>query len=197
MPLQVLLSFLTYTFITAFTPGPNNIVALSNTSIFGFKKSKDILIGIGTGFLCVMLICGIFSYSLASIIPRFTFVMKYIGALYVLWLAFHVATSKPVDEEKNDVKHPAFMTGFLLQFVNIKIILYGITALTSFVLPYHKGILVIVAYACLLTLIGIAGNIVWAFFGAVFQKYFKKYYRPLNISMALLLIDCAYNLVFK
>jgi threonine/homoserine/homoserine lactone efflux protein len=33
------LAFLAYILVTAYTPGPNNILSMSNGSMYGFKKS--------------------------------------------------------------------------------------------------------------------------------------------------------------
>ena len=46
--------------------------------------------------------------------------MKYIGAAYILWLAIHIAFSKKTSE--NTEQSASFLKGFMLQFVNVKII---------------------------------------------------------------------------
>ena len=53
--------------------------------------------------------------------------MKYIGAAYILWLAIHIAFSKPSTE--NAEQSASFLKGFMLQFVNVKIYMFGVTAL--------------------------------------------------------------------
>ena len=55
-------------------------------------------------------------------------VMKYIGAAYILWLAIHIVFSKPSTE--NAEQSASFLKGFMLQFVNVKIYMFGVTALT-------------------------------------------------------------------
>ena len=54
-------------------------------------------------------------------------VMKYIGAAYILWLAIHIVFSKPSTE--NAEQSASFLKGFMLQFVNVKIYMFGVTAL--------------------------------------------------------------------
>ena len=56
---EVLLSFLPYAFVTGFTPGPNNILALNTISNNGWKKGKSVVIGISMGFICIMFICAL------------------------------------------------------------------------------------------------------------------------------------------
>lgn len=50
----LLSAFWTYTLITAMTPGPNNILALSSATTHGFRQSTRVLAGMSLGFLIVM-----------------------------------------------------------------------------------------------------------------------------------------------
>ena len=95
MLFTIIASYLPYTLVTAYTPGPNNIVALYAVSQKGWRKGRDILFGIGAGFLCVMLLCALFCYELAKYAPSLTAILKYIGAAYITYLAVHVAISRP------------------------------------------------------------------------------------------------------
>ena len=65
----LLSAFWTYTLITAMTPGPNNILALSSATSHGFRQSTRVLAGMSLGFLIVMLLCAGISFSLAVIDP--------------------------------------------------------------------------------------------------------------------------------
>ena len=62
MPASVLSAFFVFTFITAITPGPNNILALTTGGRAGFMGSIPVLAGIYGGFFCVMAICGVLSF---------------------------------------------------------------------------------------------------------------------------------------
>ncbi|MDR1132176.1 MAG: LysE family transporter [Oscillospiraceae bacterium] len=183
-----------YALVTAFTPGPNNIVALYAVSQNGWRRGKDILMGIAAGFLCVMVLCALFCYELARYMPSVTGVLKYIGAAYIAYLAVHVALSKP-DESEN--RRMSFWKGFLLEFVNVKIILYAITIYTGYVLPYEASLTALFFHAVVLTVIGLSGCITWASAGGLLQKFLKKYNRPFNIAMALILLYCAAALAFN
>jgi len=132
---------------------------------------------------------------LINILPNIATTLKYIGAVYILWLAWHVATSKPIKTDEEEVDKPAFLTGFILQFINIKIILYGITALTSFILPSYNVSVIVIGFILLLTLIGSAGTFTWAFVGAVLRKFLNKYTRIVNIIMGLFLLESAISLI--
>lgn len=121
--------------------------------------------------------------------------MVWLGAAYILWLAWTIWRDKS-GKNKNGVRQAnSFLSGMFLQFVNVKITLYGITAMSSYILPNYHGALMIEFFAFLLTLIGTSGCICWAFFGMAFDKLFNRYRKQLNIVMALLLVYCAISLL--
>lgn len=188
-------AFLTFTLLTAFTPGPNNILAMSNTSKYGLKKSFGVIQGIFTGFLLVMILCSFLSVILINIIPTIKPVMTYIGVAYILWLAWHVVKSESQSKEESIGKADSFITGFILQFLNVKIILYGITAISTFVLPFYNSFFSIGVFVLLITVFGCSGVFSWAVFGTVFQRFFEKYRVTVNIIMALLLVYSAVTLI--
>ena len=190
---SIMMSYLIYTVVTAFTPGPNNIVALYAVSQNGWRKGKDVLLGMAGGFLCVMFICALFCYELAKYLPSLTGTLKYVGAAYIVYLAIHVARSSP---DNSDGRQMTFWKGFLLQFFNVKIILYAITVYTGYVLPYESSLTSLFAHAINLTVIGMAGFITWGLAGGLFQDLLTQYYRPFNIVMGLILVYCAITLAF-
>ena len=122
--------------------------------------------------------------------------LKYAGALYILYLSFSVLRRKPVTETNSENKEPSFLSGYLLQFVNIKVILYGLSALSSYVLPYKSSIPALIFFAFYLTFFGATGNLVWAIIGSIFRKWYNEYYRIFNIILFLLLLRCSIRLFF-
>ncbi len=196
MTTNMWITFLTFAFITAFTPGPNNILALSATSNYGIKKSIPIILGIMTGFFCVLVLCGIFTTILKSILPSLMIYLRYLGAAYILWLAWHVWKSRPVNME-DAVPNTSFAKGFLLQFINIKTMFYGVTILTTFVLPYYSSVIAVSSFVVLITLIGMLCVSTWALAGFALNKVLNKYWRVTNIVTALLLVYNAICIVLK
>lgn len=183
-------AFLTYTLITALTPGPNNILALNSVNQHGLKRSSRVLLGMSAGFLIIMLICAAFTFTLISVLPSITGWLRWVGAAYILWLAWRIATSAPASSNP-EARPLSFWVSFWLQFANVKIILYGITALSTFVLPHTHDIRVVLSVSLILAFIGCMGNLCWALMGHVFQAAFQRHGRALNVALALLLIYCA------
>lgn len=190
-------AFLFYTFLTAYTPGPNNIMSMSNAGKYGFKKGFRFNIGVFYGFLVVMALCGLFTTLLYNFIPRVEPIMVYIGAAYILWLAWSIWRDAPHGSQSPALPANSIRSGMLLQFVNVKVILYGITAFTTFILPCFHGYAELAGFALLLSLIGFSGTCCWALFGAVFERLFRDHKKALNLVMALLLVYCAVSLFIK
>ena len=186
------LSFLTYAVVTAATPGPNNIMSMSNAGRKGFKRALPFNIGIWVGFSVVMIACTLFCSALSAVIPRIKTPMLMLGALYMLYLAWGTAKSGSIED---DHSAGGFASGLLLQFVNPKIYIYCIMSMEAYILPYYDGNwAALFAFAMLLAFIGFAFTLCWAAFGSVFRLMFSKYSKQVNAVMALLLVWCAISL---
>lgn len=185
--------FLTYAVITAVTPGPNNIMSLSNAGRQGFRKALPFNFGILAGFSVVMLICTLFCGLLSSVIPKIKMPMLVIGAAYMLYLAWKTFKSSSEIEETQSVM--GFRSGLALQFVNPKIYIYCIVSMEAYILPYYYDKPVaLTGFALLLAFIGFAFTLCWSAFGSAFKLLFSKYAKVTNTVMALLLVYCAISL---
>jgi len=186
------ISFISYIFIVAYTPGPNNIMSMNNAKNVGFKKGMRFNLGIFAGFQVVMILCLVFSTLLYTMIPKIQLPMKILGAAYMAYLI--VKTLVPQKEHETKDSKNGFIVGALLQLINPKIMIYGITAMSSFILPYYKEIPILLLFSFLLSFVGFTGTICWALFGSLFSKLFSKHGTLLNIIMAALLLYCIISL---
>lgn len=194
MGIQAITSFILYVIINAFTPGPGNLLALNTIVRTGWKKGKNLLLGIFAGYYAVQILCASLIYGLERYLSPVMAVMKYVGAIYILWLAIHIARSRPDSGESSG--NPSFWTGFVLQFVNVKIYLFGITALSGYVLPFYSNFSALVFFEILIATIGTIATLVWALLGGAFQKAYIKHFRVINIVLAIALLECAISLLF-
>ena len=183
MILNMLFEYLPYALITNFTPGPNNILALNSTKTYGFKRSWKVLLGICLGFTCIMIICGIVCISLKKVSDTYQNIMKYIGALYIFWLAWHIFKSKPSSILENSPKELTFLYGFIAQFVNVKVMLYGMVSISTFILPYTQSALFIFLFIFGMSILGAIAALVWALAGSLFQDFLNRHYRIFNTVM--------------
>ena len=193
MPGYVISNFFIYAIINAITPGPGNILALNTVSNYGWKKGKPLFRGIFVGYYVVQIICAVFVFGVSAFLPNVLGIMKYVGAAYILWLAVHIALSKPTTGTVE--KSASFIKGFLLQFINVKIYLFGITALTGYVTDYSTSLWVLLMFELMIATIGTVATLTWVGLGVLIQKAYQKHYRVINIILALTLLECVYSIL--
>lgn len=186
-------SFLTYAIVTAVTPGPNNIMSMSNGNRKGFRRALPFNLGIWAGFSAVMILCTAFCSLLSTWIPRIKLPMLIVGACYMLYLAWETFRSSDVIEENHS--RDGFLSGLLLQFINPKIYIYCIMSMEAYILPFYGGqVAALLGFALLLAFIGFAFTLLWSAFGSIFKWLFSKHAKAVNTVMALLLVYCAISL---
>ena len=193
MPGYVISNFFIYAIINAITPGPGNILALNTVSNYGWKKGKPLFFGIFVGYYVVQILCAVFVFGVSAFLPNVLGVMKYIGATYILWLAIHIVISKPAIDSSE--KSASFLKGFLLQFVNVKIYLFGITALTGYITDYSTSLMTLLFFELIIATIGTIATLTWIGLGVLLRKAYQKYYRTINIVLALTLLKCVYSML--
>jgi len=137
-----------------------------------------------------MVLSSFLSITLYSLIPAIKPVMTFIGASYILWLAWKTYKSDPNARNERKATN-TFTAGLLLQFVNVKVIIYCITTISTFIAPYYKSVFFLSVFSLLLASISFMSTCSWAMFGAVFQKFLIKNHKAVNLIMALLLVYCA------
>lgn len=166
---------------------------MSNAARVGFRKSIVFNYGITAGFAIVMMACSVFTTTLYTIIPKVQLIIEILGAVYMLWLAWKIFKSGD-DLNAGESNSIGFRAGMLLQFMNPKIYIYSITAMSVYVLPVYSSIPWIVFFTVALTVIGSSGSFVWALCGAAMCRFISKYTKIVNTVMALLLVYCAVSI---
>lgn len=194
MPLSVFLEMTISACVTVWSPGPNNILLLSTASKYGIRKNFRLMLGIWTGSLTIMCLSGLFCSGLSAAIPGITPVMKYVGAAYILYLAWQTWRRNPPGESGVQ-KEPSCLEGLILQLLNVKIIIYGLTMFSSYILPHESRIPVLFLFSVYLMILGAIGNLIWAFAGNVLKRFCTVHYKGTNTVMALLLVWCALRIM--
>ncbi len=186
-------NFIIYALITSITPGPNNIMSMTNGKMLGIKKSFSFNAGVGIGVCIILLISAWLASTISTLIPKISLPMKIAGSLYMLYLAFKTFTSK--GEITDAYRKPSFITGATLQCINPKTYLYCIVSMEIYILPYYKdNPTAVILFALLLSSIAVACTLCWTVFGRLFALIFSKYAKITNIIMSLLLTYCAVSL---
>ena len=191
-----LFSLLSFVLISTFTPGPSNIASASMGVLHGYKNTLNYQVGLAAGVFFVMLLSGWVSTTLLQIVPGLEPALRYIGAAYMLYLAFGVLKAGYVFTEK-DVKPLGFAHGVMLQVLNPKLFFYAFTLFSVFLVPTTGDLALLVLAAALLAITAFGATSTWALFGAAIKTYLHqpRVKAVVNGILALLLIYSAINLV--
>ena len=182
-----------FVLITTFTPGPNNLSCASMSINFGIRKTMNYLYGIVTGFFLLLLLCGFFSNLLFTAIPSVEPIMRWIGAAYILYLAYGTFKASYSFKEKSNQFLLGFYKGVLLQFINPKGVIYGLTLYSVFLNPLIGNSFYIILFSLGFTLIGFCSILTWTLFGAMINQYLHhlKLRIMINSILSLLLVYTA------
>ncbi len=184
--------FLIYVVVTTFTPGPNNIMAMTNGLRYGYRKTLGFLAGLFLGFCLVMLVCGFLNVALVSWLPQMRFWLSLLGAAYMVYLALHILFSKPAGEgQPGQNGMNTFRAGFAMQFLNLKVILYGISVYSLFIVQFSRDAWVVSLFAPLLAGVGFLATSCWALGGNLFRRVLLQQSWLFNLAMAGLLLYTA------
>jgi len=133
--LSFLVPVLVYTLSVTITPGPNNLMVTASGVNFGFKRTLPHITGIFFGFfgLNLLVMAGVGAVLLA--VPQLHWGLKIAGSLYLLWLAWNIATAGGIADADGDAKPLRWWQAALFQIVNPKAWAMAITGIATFSLP--------------------------------------------------------------
>lgn len=195
MPVSLIPSFLIYCFVGAITPGPANLCSLGAALRYGRGPALRQWRGLFCGFFLDSMGAVAVTWLLGAALDRYVGALSWIGAAYLLWMAWHMLRPGGADPDR-DPAAPTFLTGLLVNLTNVKVIIFCIAALSGYVLPYNSSIWALLAVGLFLPFTGPVCNLVWLFAGASLQKLFARHRRTVDVAMALSLALCAVSLVW-
>jgi threonine/homoserine/homoserine lactone efflux protein len=109
------------------TPGPNNIMVAASGATFGLARTVPHLIGIAVGFPLMLLLVTVGAAEPLRTWPWLHEALRWVGAAYMLWLAWHIARAEPVVANADSRaaallrgRPMTFLQGALFQWVNPK-----------------------------------------------------------------------------
>ena len=187
---------LLYLAVSAFTPGPNNLMCMYLGATYGLKGSRKFITASMASVFVKALLCGLLNVALASVIPSVVPVLKWVGAAYMLYLAWTMLKSGmkggQVGEKQGESTYSA---GILLQILNMKSWVSAISLFSVYVVPYTTALWAVLAGAGTMLGLLIAASLSWCLFGRAIKNVYEKYRLPISILMALSLVYCAVTAV--
>ncbi len=197
MQIDVFLALIVFASVMAFTPGPNNILLTASGVNFGFARTIPHLLGVDIGFVVLLAVFAAGLGLIFAALPALQLVLKIAGAAYMLWLAWKVASAKPVDGNADAPGRPmTFLQAAAFQWVNPKAVVAALSGVAVYMRPGHErqDFVIVLGVFALATALSTA---TWAGFGVALRRYLRdpKHARIFNVVMGLLLIVSIYPIV--
>ena len=184
-----IISISLFWFVTAYTPGPNNVVASYSGFNFGIIKTIPHILGVTLGFTSLVLFLTIGLINIFKLFPIIQIVMKYLGTLFLVYLAFKIATSTTSDNTKkeNPVK---FIETFFFQYLNPKGVTVAIIVVSTYVELGENYINYATQIILLAFLFSSTSITLWTFMGKFLRKFATndKFIKNFNYVMSSLLL---------
>ena len=186
-----IVSIALFWFVTAYTPGPNNVVASYSGFNFGIIKTIPHILGVTLGFTSLVLFLTIGLINVFKLFPVIQEAMKYLGTLFLIYLAYKIATSTTSDEIKNE--NPVkFIETFLFQYLNPKGVTVAIIVVSTYVELGENYINYATQVVVLALLFSSTSITLWTFIGKFLRKFAtnQKFIKYFNYVMSFLLLGC-------
>lgn len=171
------------------TPGPNNLMITASAVNFGVCRTLPHMAGVWVGFPAMVLAVGLgFGAALAAA-PMAHAVLRWVGAAYLLWLAWRIANAAPA--ASGAVGKPlTFLEAALFQWVNPKAWMMIASASATYTTPGGDLAMEMLIIAAVFAAIGPPSSLLWAGFGAALRRWLDDpaRRRAFNWSMAGLLV---------
>lgn len=199
LSLDLLLAFALFALVTSITPGPNNTLLLASGVNFGFNRSIPHILGISCGFFVLVLAVGLGLGAVFETYPVLYRVLRYVGAAYLLYLAWKIARSGPLADDQQSRGQPmGYWSAAAFQWVNPKAWVMAVGAISTYtpLQGYFSNVLVIAAVFALINAPTVS---LWAACGSLLRNVLRnpRWLRLFNLGMAMLLVLSLAPLLFE
>jgi threonine/homoserine/homoserine lactone efflux protein len=189
MSYDVFLALLAYAFVTSITPGPNNLMLLTSGVNFGFARTIPHMLGVGIGFVVMLLAVGLGIGAVLTAFPALHTGLKVVGAFYLLYLSWKIAMTRSFKGNDESGSRPmTFLEAAAFQWVNPKAWVMAVTAMAVYSDP-STPLLSVALIGLIFGLVNLPSVSTWAGFGTALRGFLSDPVRLkwFNIAMGLLL----------
>jgi threonine/homoserine/homoserine lactone efflux protein len=199
LSLDLLSGFALFALVASITPGPNNTMLLASGLNFGFSRTIPHMLGVTCGFFVLVVAVGFGLGAVFQAYPVFYSVLRYVGAAYLLYLAWKIAHSGPMsDSEPGEARPISYLGAAAFQWVNPKAWIMAIGAITTYtpMQGYFTNVIIIAAVFAIINLPSVG---LWAACGTLLRNVLKdrRWLRLFNWGMAVLLVVSLYPLLLE
>ncbi len=175
--------------VTAFTPGPNNLMALASGANWGYRATLPHIFGVCLGFAVMLALVGAGLGSLFKALPMAYTFLKFAALAYLLFLAWKIASSESIGEGRKNTKPLTLLGAAAFQWINPKAWIASVTIVASFTAPNDFWPSLCIGGGANIVLAFLAVSS-WALFGTIVKAWLSNSVRlrAFNWSMAALLV---------
>ncbi len=189
MSADTLFALVLFAFATSITPGPNNMMLFASGVNFGFRRTVPHMLGIGAGFLSLLIGVGMGLGAVLHAYPPAFIALKVAGGLYLLWIAWKIGSSRSMGEGEAKARPMTFLGAAAFQWVNPKAWVMAVTAMAVYPNPEQYALTVAIV-ALVFAAVNVPSVSTWAGFGSALREWLAVPVRLkwFNITMAVLLV---------
>lgn len=182
--------------VMAGTPGPNNTIVTASGANYGFRRTMPLVFGAAIGVAIIFLVAATVGSPIARD-PRIHGVVKWVGLVYLLWLAWKIGRSRPAsktvgNKETSEDRPLTLVQGALFQLVNPKlwVMVAGAVATYGTTAQSASAIVVALTFGAIFGSATFAAAALWAWIGAGVGRVIRnpQTMRLFNWIMAGLLV---------
>ena len=179
-----------------FTPGPNNMMLMTSGANFGLRRTLPHMFGVGIGFVVMIVLVGFGVSRLFDAFPATYDILKLVGVIYLLWLAWKIANAAPPKGAAHEGKPMTFLQAAAFQWVNPKAWTMALTATTLY--APDRSLWAIGLMAAVFGAVNLPSISAWTILGLQMRRVLNSTarLRAFNWTMALLLVASLIPVLF-
>lgn len=175
------------------SPGPATVSAAASGSAYGFGRSLPYVVGLmsGTATVLGLVAAGLVTALLAM--PALVPVFIAVSGLYILYLAYKIASAPPLKSGEKGAPPPGFAGGYLLAIANPKAYAAIAAVYASAQLDLTSAFVETAIKLVALTIMIVMIHLLWLSAGMVLSRILSdpRYARILNCIFAIILVASA------
>ncbi|WP_449554877.1 LysE family translocator [Lelliottia amnigena] len=165
-----LMPFLLFAFVASITPGPTNILVLTNSQHFGVKKTVPAILG---GCFAASLIVLISGAGAGEVLRQYPLVRQVMSWAGVLWMSWQLFSAPAANLSTPSHRRFTARAAALLQVINPKTWMMALAVVSLFAPASANALHDVALMALWFMIISIGCLMCWAWLGKAVNRVFR------------------------
>lgn len=158
--------------VGTFTPGPNNTLAAALAANYGLRQTLPFVCAVPVGWSALLVGNATGLGVMVLSFPPLRWGLLAAGALYLLWLAWKLASTQTLSEAPPS-PIVGFKQGVMLQFINIKAWFLAMSVASGWVVGHDDALRRLIEALPVFLTFGFASNFAYAWLGARLRHWLR------------------------